>query len=99
MDEVNAGAEWLNHHAPDWWTKIDTDAINIDDAQYCVLGQAFAAEADQGGFLSGYHFVNYIWDFSGVWEIEHGFLARSNEHRLALNEAWAEKISEMEFTK
>ncbi len=56
-EEVAEGIEFLNDEVPDWWTLIDLDTLDLSSADVCVLGQVFAARADETGLASGYHYV------------------------------------------
>src|SRR5438309_1704809 len=36
---VQRGAAWLDEHQPDWWRKIDTQLLDLNNPCRCVLGQ------------------------------------------------------------
>lgn len=72
---IGRGIGWLNQNGPaDWWDRIDLETLDISDPSKCVLGQIFAAEADQAGMNTGYLFTQTF--FSG-----HGGLLRWSERR------------------
>jgi hypothetical protein len=57
-ERVANGVEWLDENGPaEWWDRIDTETLDINDGNDCVLGQVFAAEANEHGIGSGYGYV------------------------------------------
>lgn len=39
MDRVLVGAAWLDEVDPDWYTRVDTETLNVESFCGCVLGQ------------------------------------------------------------
>lgn len=59
------GIDWLNDNGPaEWWDLVDLFQLNLDDGWDCVLGQVFAAKADETGIICGYNYV--LWTFPEV---------------------------------
>lgn len=55
QDRVSRGVEWLDENAPaGWWDLIDYGLLDISDGNVCILGQVFAAKADETGMAGGY---------------------------------------------
>jgi hypothetical protein len=89
-ERVAAGTAWLDDHAPaEWWDRIDLITLDISDGDRCVLGQVFAADADQLGFINGYIAAEYLFPHirSGTWQGPRGFCAGDDEYPF-LNVAW-----------
>ncbi len=102
---VQRGAQWLDERVPDWETRIDLETLNIDDGTVCVLGQVFAADADQCGYISGYHFITkFVYSDHGEISPDegqsYGFCASSTLHTTdvadgyRLTNEWKRVISE-----
>lgn len=94
MDIHNAilnGVEWLDENGPaEWWDRIDTSKLDLNDSNVCVLGQVFKPQADETGIRDGYLFTQTLFT-------EHGGLATSLEPQEAWNE-WAEMLEECGFS-
>lgn len=77
-ERVERGAAWLDETKPGWRSLIDQFTLDLDDAEYCVLGQVFANDADSD--QSGYGYVLALLESQqGTmseavrWSIDHGF--------------------------
>lgn len=60
--EVTRGIAWLDLRVPGWWEKIDTDHLDLEDENSCVLGQTWSHYADCNQLLgrSGTRFQRFI---------------------------------------
>lgn len=52
-ERVVQAAAWLDEIQPDWRDRVDPLILDMDSPDDCVLGQVFAAEADEYGMSSG----------------------------------------------
>lgn len=98
FQRVANGVDWLNEHAPaEWWDRVDLDNLSIDDPKFCVLGQVFAAAADEAGIFTGYHFV--MMDFEdgpGTDPIRYGFCPKLDaQDDLNIEIAWLSVIDKI----
>lgn len=95
-DRVSAGIDWLNEHGPaEWWDRID-QPINILDGSVCVLGQVFAAKADETGMVDGYSYV--INEYTEIWNAPASFGFCDNgvlTDTLQLEAEWAKAINKI----
>lgn len=82
-----AGAKWLDELveygvlAPEWWQRIDTQALNMNSVKDCVLGQLFSGEALESAWYFGYDYAVYelIGDASeGEFMIPRGFIPQDD---------------------
>lgn len=51
-ERVEAGAEWLDEHAPGWEHKLSFQELKMESPCSCVLGQVFFQEALAAGILN-----------------------------------------------
>jgi hypothetical protein len=85
------GFEFLNLRGPDnWRERIDVDRLDIDHGYFCVLGQVYADEADDG---DGYEYALAELDFDRFGTAEEvvffGFYSlHKAEDGPALTKAW-----------
>jgi hypothetical protein len=94
-ERVDNGVDWLNEHGPsEWWDRIE-QPINILDGSVCVLGQVFAAKADETGFLDGYMYVLRTFE-EIAWNPSHfGFCDNGDEDAWRLELAWNNAIDKI----
>lgn len=65
-DQVNKGAAWLDEIDPGWWRAIDTEKLDLNNENMCVLGQAWSHYARKNELpeqtANRYKaFINRIW--------------------------------------
>lgn len=41
LNQVEAGAKFLDDTIPDWFERINLDLLDMGDDEYCILGQLF----------------------------------------------------------
>lgn len=50
-DRVSNGVAWLNHVHPGWRDKIDTQILNMENGDVCILGQLGLWESTAMGIV------------------------------------------------
>lgn len=56
-ERVTAGAAWLDATRPGWDQLVDLGRLDMQSACLCVLGQVFAAAADDAGYIYGFDYA------------------------------------------
>lgn len=82
QERVKLGAEILDKIYPYWWTNINTEILDIDSINKCILSQLY-----NGDYLLGKHLVNGL----GYSTTECGFMFIEDESP-ELNDFWKEEI-------
>lgn len=63
-DRVEAGMDWLDANVPDWFLDVNAHALDINDGNFCVLGQL--ARSDQlAEWVQAWAEDNYLVGASG----------------------------------
>lgn len=101
-DRVRLGIAWLDEGHPNWRDEINLAHLDMSDADQCILGQVFYAEAQRwdpyrGGFTYVLESGNFT-DAAGsslttAWAIRHGFEAE-DEPYADLGLAWRKALLE-----
>lgn len=97
QERVTRGVDWLDENGPaDWWDRVDTEILDISDGMVCILGQVFAADANEIGVCSGYLYVldGHCPAVPGDWfdTQPYGFCGLGFEPNEVLTSAWVEVI-------
>jgi hypothetical protein len=94
---VAAGIEWLNKNAPsDWRSRIDLHTLDIDSADFCVLGQVFEERAKRADVLTGYEYaVQEFFDCEFDDDVTGplGFSSYGSVYGSAMTAAWVRALT------
>lgn len=91
---VAAGVARLDDRIPDWFERIDLDALNVSNGNWCVTAQVSGGSWRNGMTLLGLDFQEYV---------DHGFMIRYSDYKTEagadqafalLNDLWYGVISE-----
>lgn len=89
--QVRAGIAFLDRwYGPRWPNLVDTESIDINNTELCVLGQVAGSKGE--GF---YEIVDLACPDIGsapAWEVDHGFQVETGEDSADLAEVWARHI-------
>jgi hypothetical protein len=92
---VAAGVEFLNDNGPaEWWDRVDVFTLDVEKGDHCVLGQVFAAHADETGSPDGYMYALHEFWFWEQYESvpKLGFSCAEYGEYPALTQAWRAAI-------
>lgn len=85
---ASAGASLLDRLEPKWFTLVDTDRLDIDDTNTCILGQVY------GDYYDGLRAIAVempeALSWGGPWPYDHGFMAGDIDE---LQNAWCDEIT------
>lgn len=87
---VAAGVEWLDATVEGWCDKIPKGALRLSSECRCICGWVFGKgryHPTEGGYLSGFRFMERSTDPEDVWLIAHGFTT-ANGMWNALQREW-----------
>lgn len=88
---VARGAALLDEKFPDWYKRIDLDALAMDNCCRCVLGQLFGLYSEGAERIG----LWYNGGFPGATErVNHGFVRWTQEETVRLNPYWIAAIQE-----
>lgn len=99
VEEVAAGAQWLDENFPGWEREIDLGTLNLNSCQNCVCGQALhklVTECLQTGFDVALKVATGSTFFYGKpkeWAVAHGFYVKFGEWE-QLESLWLDLIKE-----
>lgn len=82
---VAAGVELLDNHRPDWRQEVNSDQLDVFDADTCILGQVF------GDFGEGLTQLDL--SILSIEVFRHGFNSINEKENTILNELWREEIN------
>lgn len=68
---VRDGVAVLDKAVPNWFTRIDTETLDLDSSQACILGQLFGDYSEGMTYMMDRHGLKV---FDDDWALRHGFL-------------------------
>lgn len=88
---VREGATLLDEMVPDWFRRIDTDTLNLNDGFMCVLGQV-GGDWIQGLGMVGVRMADaFVYGFH-VRHIDHGTVTEAERMFDLLRDYWYDEI-------
>lgn len=90
---VKHGVEWLDENHPGWERKINLRALDMNDCEHCVIGQAVGDYWNTISNAAGPYTYNDL-----PWSVAHGFDVESGHERphqyKDLEVLWTEVVKE-----
>lgn len=71
---VERGAAWLDKKCPTWFREIDLESLDLEDAEYCILGQTAACLTPQSLSKTYWSVLRrFRINGAGLWPSDRGF--------------------------
>jgi|SRR5687767_8262393 len=87
---VSMSARMLDLFYPEWWMFINTETLDINDCELCILGQLYDGVA---GYWSGYDYFTDFYRRSIDWTVKYNFNIHFNDRDIDhLNALWLNEI-------
>lgn len=92
IEQVTAGAAWLDENYPGWERKIDLGSLDLRSCSNCVCGQSLRDLAETLNYANGYYYAFKSRGFQ--WAVDHGFAVSIRDGWDELERLWVELIKE-----